>query len=213
MGRVFDVLSNVEDFWIFASPTAPTPITLIVKEKHTGIIYAVGDPGTNGGLPVFRSYTSPLQSDLTLSTIGLRQPTPVFTGNMLDIKHIQHAGVGTTRAYMLLNSDGRLWTNSLNLRGIGTINTFNNTIRRSARLPWETIWGAGTTAGPAQIRFNERITAIYGITDTAGAAPTGVGFALITTNQRLVTICYLANNVWDPAQTIVYNWNPTRINM
>lgn len=200
IGALIDVTRNVDEFWLMAGG-GPSDATLFIKEKGTGAMYAMG--WNYGSVPVFtRSAVAAEYAANNPHVVpNMAFPTLIDMGNMTDIKYIAKSGTDTSLSLMFQNRDGRLWSNgygtNYNSRGIGqaAADPYGD-LRRLMKLPWETYW---TSYTPTQARIAEPANLLMGWSQASGQS----GFAIITSNSRLISIGGQMDYYYgrDPGQT------------
>lgn len=180
VGPLVDVVNNCEEFW---SDTNPGYETLIIKEKHTGLIYGLGRQYTNA-IPNLRGSIGLLysNSDTPMYDDNNTAPTLAQIGDFKDLKYVcRHGGSTDARSYLWVNRDGRVLVTGGNANNVNSGIGLNNTskpVAAIATLPWEFDLTNGKTGGGQQVRWSDRIDMIAGYYD--------YGWAALTKNHRLV---------------------------
>jgi hypothetical protein len=193
IGIMFDVMRDVDDFWLISDGASHT---LIMKSKSSGQLYGVGHQGQyimpyyskQIGIPEY------LSDDPMNRFENIMFPVILNTGNMIDIKYVHKYGTSSSMGMAYLNSDGRMWTNGYNssyyARGIG--NGFGSGQHNTGytKLPWEHFMRDPSWVQP---RFSEPISMICGVSSN--------GWGILTTNGRYLFAggTFGFGTGWDPA--------------
>lgn len=168
--NITDLYNDVEDFW-YSKDLLNSK--LFIKQRSTGIIYAVG---------ITRNFSFSTLSELAgvaqdlgnvfYSDLSLTYPIPVNLGinDVIDVARIGFGDQATSNQGFLgaawLNSDGRVVVNGANAngfpddaRGLGVSPRSGSQMEGGRnKLPWE--FNPTSSYSPRQVRWNQKVAAI-----------------------------------------------------